>query len=666
MSYTLRIETSSSTGRLNIVDPDNVGDSSLPSLQTLRIERKIARQPSETDRAEATVWRDAWDDVESSIDRTNDTVFVEDPSGTDIFGGRFNDWQFNGATVSVLIDSPKRDAIDAQKSGGNDAYGPKSDDAIVQNDLLSRVGTVSAGTITQQTASIPFSEQHASPGKSITRLAKHTGSETRYTPAFELDYVDSLGSSQATTLSPGNQNVIGDIRLREKIREDVTHLTVLGRGKGTEQVEATAVAPSYAAGDRRVGRVHPDKTIVEQTRAQSLADELIAEYDGAPEYVEIETELVPSLDPSLGDTYTINLPEYSVNTDLRIIMLERIIDSAGERFRALLSNRTLTRETRGEQQTRSVDEFGSGDPGQYYALVSGEGWDAVGNGEPYEWTFYRPQNTIGEYRAKLRLESREYRLRADQVGHTHDVSVTHPSHSHNVSTTSQNNSEQNQVFGAGDDGSFNSVTVSNSSWTDIYDPSTVFSDTQLALFGIYIGGTNANGDFAAEYRLKNKTTNTERPDTGGVRVQTPGGETTNVWFAEMKNINGDDIVLQGKADEGSDQSALYAGYAQAVDPHTHDVSDTTTAELGTTETATSTSVAAVDPGINTISNEQVSNVSVDVAGTAVASGLSAPISNTIDIAGELSDGANAISITSDTLGELRATIEYEAIKNAQP
>lgn len=37
---------------------------------------------------------------------------------------------------------------------------------------------------------------------------------------------------------------------------------------------------------------------------------------------------------------------------------------------------------------------------------------------------------------------------------------------------------------------------------------------------------------------------------------------------------------------------------------------------------------------------------------------------TIDVSGALADGRNDIQITSDSLGEPRAALEYEAIKNA--
>lgn len=103
-----------------------------------------------------------------------------------------------------------------------------------------------------------------------------------------------------------------------------------------------------------------------------------------------------------------------------------------------------------------------------------------------------------------------------------------------------------------------------------------------------------------------------------------------------------------------------------ADPHRHNVVDSTdsTFELGTTESTSTTNEAAVDPGVNEFLNEQVSNVSASIDGSQVASGLSAPVDETVDIKGILSDGPNNITIQSDTLGEVRAKVELEGIKNA--
>jgi len=207
MTLTLDVEHANSTSTLEILAPDALGEADAPSMRTLRIERKVIRQPEGADRAEAVVYRDAWDDVVSALDRRDDRFLIRDRGGSIIFGGRLVDVERSEITVSVIIESGKRDAIDAAPSSGNDAYPPQPDVDILQNELLPRVGTVAAGSLSQQDASIAFAESHASPGKSITKLARDAGAEVRYEPAsgggFEIDYVDRLGSDRSgETLSP--------------------------------------------------------------------------------------------------------------------------------------------------------------------------------------------------------------------------------------------------------------------------------------------------------------------------------------------------------------------------------------------------------------------------------------------------------------------------------
>jgi len=102
-----------------------------------------------------------------------------------------------------------------------------------------------------------------------------------------------------------------------------------------------------------------------------------------------------------------------------------------------------------------------------------------------------------------------------------------------------------------------------------------------------------------------------------------------------------------------------------VGTHTHNfsISDTSTTSNGGGTSSTTGSTSSLQPGIVTTTNE-VSNVSVDIGGTTVVSGLDAPIQETVDIAGELASGANKITATSDSLGEIRTSITYEALKNA--
>jgi len=685
MTYKLRIEhADGTTDTLEILSADSLGDSDLPSLQGLSTRRKIAREPDEVDSAECRVYCDAWAEVKDSIDEFDDKFFIE-KNGTDIFGSRIRDDKTDGTTVSVLLDGPKRDAIGAQPSGGNDVYSPQSDDSLITNELLPRANTLSAGTITQQAASIGFSESQASPGKSITKLAEATGAETLYQPDFTLDYVSSLGSDRTgTTLSPSNGNLIGEPSIQRKETESITHIRVLGSQEGTAQVTAEATIDGTTT--REVWQKYSDKDILEQSRANELAQTLADEYSNNPEFIDVRVPIAASVNPVLGDTFNVSLPNNDINEDLRVIELERIVDQAGERFRAVLSNRKLTRKLSGARQRRSVNEFREGNAGQYYALADGEGWDKIQSGEPYEMTFYRPQNTIGEYRAKLRVKSREYRLPSSDPGHTHSVTV--PDHNHSVSipdhnhlvginVTSADNSELSNVVSSG---SLTEGTFSlNDSWSQIADIGpTSSANSSWAIF--YVGVRfNPDSTTADTMTVKARLQDSKGdyyPDSTGQFVWVQTGKQSSFTFAFVigRDVAAESIDLEMETNISSGGSAEITHAHQAIGAHNHLVNsrETTSDGGGTTETTTdgggttetTSSESALQPGVNSQSGKTVSGVDIDIDGMTVASGLSHPIDTTIDVSNEFGDGANEITAISSSLGELRLKVEYEGLKNA--
>ena len=645
MTLTLDIEHDDTTSTLRILGPDELGDANTPSLQSARIERQLTRQPDATDTAEVVVYRDAWSDVETDLDRTNDRLVIRE-DGEPVFGGRLADFERDGVVVSVLIDSPKRDAIDAEPSGGNDVFAPQPDSTLVENELLSRVPTIDAGTVETVDGSIAFSESHASPGKSLTKLARDADAELRYRTTeagFVFDYLGRLGSDRTDeTLSPASATVLGEPRIREQITEDVTHVRVLGAGEGTAQTEAEAVAAGFdPADDRAVYRQRVDKDIADAGRAESLAETLVAEYDGSPEYLEVEMEVPRRVEPSLGDEFAVELPAHGIDTELRVTTAERIVDSGGDRYRVVLSNRRHTADLQGAESAVELDSLSEGNAGQYYALADGEGFDPVDNGEPYQFSFFRPPDTIGELRSVLRLESRPYRLRSAQSGHTHTV---------DIGTTTADNAQFDDVVFA--ESGFDEVTVSNVGDEVIYsttvDTPTSFvvahvtAMSDIRVIQLYWRDATDEIDYpSANYGIVNRTG--ETGCAGAVTMPIP------------RDLDGNTIELRARATGDNDTAEIaFAAAVVGAGKHTH----------GINESETTSSTAAVDPGIVEQSNETVSGVDVTVAGQTVATGLDHPIDESIDLEGVLSDGRNDIEITSDSLGELRATLEYEAIKNA--
>ena len=654
MSLTLDIEHDDTTSTLRILGPDDLGDADAPSLQSTRIERSLTRQPDQTDTAEALVYRDAWNDVEDQLDRTNDRLVIRDGSEI-VFGGRLADFERDGVVVSVLIDSPKRDAIDAEPSAGNDLFNTQPDSDIV-GDVLARVPTVDTGTVETVDGAIAFSESHASPGKSLTKLARDADAELRYRTtdsAFELDYVARLGGDRTDeTLSPASATVLGEPRIREDIIEDVTHVRVLGAGEGTAQTEAEAVVDSFDAADNRpVYRRQVDKDIQQTDRAQSLAETLVAEYDGSPEYLEVEIEIPTHVEPSIGDTFSIALPAHDIDTTLRITMLDRIIDAAGDRFRAVLSNRRHTADSGGKERARELDSLAEGNAGQIVRDSDSQGFDKVDAGEPQEWFFDYPDDVIGEFEARLRVESQAYRRPAAATGHSHDVTINDT-----TSSGAAPSADDDEIYA-----NSGTTAVEDATPTTL-DSTTLDSDGWPYLFTVSLGSDSLN-----DLNLNNITANIRAPGVSGQNnwIISRSTETTTNAFARIessitafKDLSGETVELNiSPAWEvsGETQTITYRWAVRQVAPHTHDVS--------VSDTTTTSSETALEPGIVTEGGLTPSDVSVDIDGETVVSGLDHPIQETVDISGVLSAGANQITASSNTLGELRTSVTFEAVKN---
>jgi prophage tail gpP-like protein len=333
MTFTLHVERADgSTETLRVVQPDTLGDGDAPSLSTLFIRRQLRRAPDRTDDAEAVVFRDAWTELEATIDPATAKFTIED-SGTPIFGGRLRDSEINGAVVSLLLDTAKRDTLQGTVSAANVSYASQPDVDILQS-ILDRTPTVSVGTTDSQ-QSLAFSEASAKPGASITRLAEATGAELRYQPDFTLDYLDRVGSDRTTTLSPSNGTVISDPRVRRDDREPATHVVVVGDG-----VREEAVISSYdSSEDRRIEAVIRDDSISTSSAAQARADTEADRLESEPRLQKIELAVPPTVDAQVGDTFPVDLPEDGVDRDLRVVRADRRIDQAGDRTVLTLATR---------------------------------------------------------------------------------------------------------------------------------------------------------------------------------------------------------------------------------------------------------------------------------------------------------------------------------------
>lgn len=334
---TLRIEhASGETSTLTVPTPVAIDQDDV-TLQSIQIDRALDRVA----RAEARVFRADWLDVLALVDRRNDEAFIDDGSGTTIFGGRLDDWQFETTTVSVLIDSFERDALEA--SPPSSFSRSSASDATIASDIINLVpNPISPGTVEETTTSIDFSESHVAPGELLRRLARDTGAEVRVRADGTVDYVASRGGTQSETLSPSSRAIVSEPSLRQTLREEVTDVRAVSQSNATVFESATAITTS--SGERQIVEVvEVDST--SSSRLQSRASTLADEFAAAPRYLEIQATLDPlafSTGVGVGDEFPVSLPQYQVAQDLRVIDAVRSIDDAGELVEVTLSNRSQT------------------------------------------------------------------------------------------------------------------------------------------------------------------------------------------------------------------------------------------------------------------------------------------------------------------------------------
>lgn len=654
MSLTLRIEYSDGT------TTDVAADMA-----------STTRALDEQDRAEVQVARDDWTSAAPSTPRTA-KLYVRE-GGTREFGGRLDDVQTGSGTVTVRINSPEIDAAEAEPTAANKTYQNVGDDTIV-TDQVQAVPTLSTGTITQQASAISYSASFASRSKVLYDLRKATGSEFRYNDDWTVDYVDRLGSdkSGSVTLGPAAGNIGDDFSKKQDVRENVTHVQALGAQSGPDQITATAVAPSYSSG-RKIWRRYENKEVVEQSRLQSIADELVAEYDGEPRALTVECTVYPnqiSADLALGDTVDVDYPEEDIQRSLRITTI--MFEWTRRGFLALLtlSNRALTGEDRETKARDDLQRFNRGYQGFVDRNQTTSGWNPAGDGTPQTLEIPAwPDDIVSEERVELTVQGRAWRSPVEGTGHSHDVTVTHPNHAHSIGTTSGDNSELTNVvteFSSPFDSELSvpeQILTVGTAWKTVatLSPSANTSNC-FAFIGVDNGDTDAR--FAA------RVNNTSESTVYDGSIAHLGSGATGVFPVYVpENVNGDSLDLQIRT-EATDGVIVGASY-QFVGggQHTHGVNDTSTAALGTTETATTDSVAAFQPGVvDTFDGLQYYPTDVEIAvdGSTVATlagDSTTDWQQTIDLSGKLDPGSNTITATpTGQRGEVNLTLSSELFR----
>jgi hypothetical protein len=660
---------------------------------------EYTRSLKEQARAEVPVYREDWKGVESSIDKRNDKFFLV-VDGADEFGGRYDDSKSDGDTVSVRLNSSEIDAAEAEPTTNNLTYQNQSADTIA-TDAVNAVDTLSIGTINTSPTSLSYSVSHGSQSKILYDLREMTGIEFRYNADFTVDILDRLGADKSLTLGPAEGNIGDDFSKTVDVREEVTHVRVLGGQSGPDQITAEAVASSYSGG-RPVWKRHPNKEIIEQSRAQEIADTLVAEYDGEPRSLEVQCTVFGE-DLQLGDRVTVDYPEENINRKLKIVSLTTKITRRGYLLLCTLANQPLARETQGEtKRNDDIDTHNRGYDGFVDRDQTTSGWNAAGDGTPQTLEVVNwPDDIVQEKTVDLTVLGRAWRSAIDPLAHSHSVAI--PDHDHGIPQLQVASGENTDTDGGST--SISTTTSSTSStpyfsdqWNTI--ESVTPSNNDIAGADLYFSlaaypsaldaDTNQISDIDLDIRASWYTE--YFPDSGGIHVDHfhrgqdyDNDDTNEVWDYNTftgsiyipRNIDGntDTVDLEVYSSNYNVQLTSFVNLTE-YDEHSHPiggktiVSDTTSNGGATTETTTD-DVGAAAEVITTFDGNSYYPTDVEIAvdGTAVTTitgNGSQDWQETIDLSGQLSVGKNTITATpTGQRGEVNLILASELFRRGK-
>ena len=221
MSIILRVDHADSPfGRdestARIPSPTEIADRRLTSIRIEDILDGVSG-------AEVTLFRSDWVEILPHVSRTADAFTIEE-DGELVFGGRLDDFQFSGETVSLRLRSFEADAVEARPVGNIEEveepfvsadpfpYLGEEDDIIVEEliDGTERFGltgqvpgidTLDTGTIETVEADARVRDSHQFPGVIMRDLTERTGAILRYNADQTVDYVERLGDDLDVTLT---------------------------------------------------------------------------------------------------------------------------------------------------------------------------------------------------------------------------------------------------------------------------------------------------------------------------------------------------------------------------------------------------------------------------------------------------------------------------------
>ena len=649
------------------------------STDTLNIfSGQITENWREQTRAEVEVDRFVWQSIVDDVDKINDEFYVS-VDGTREFGGRLVDYSNEEDSVILEIGSFEEDALTAKPTDPTEVL--SGDDRDIVLDALSRIPNLSAGNVDTISQNIEFTFSNASPAKMIRDCQVTSGGFIKYNPDKTVDY-EALptGSSNVATVGPSESNVQDDFNVIENEREEFTNIRVLGAGEGDSQIEAEGSVSNVSG--RESWGTYTDSSINSQSRANEILDNLIAEYEEDPQTLKVET-LVFGENLEVGSKVQAVSNVDNIDEKMTVISASQLLEGNQDVYDVVLSNRLLSEVDIGRQQRQSIADFNSAYQGQVVTINSGGYRAPIDDGVPYEFSVRIPDDVIEELTAEIEIETLPYRSYGSFGEHSHEFSIENHTHDATIDVTPT--SGDNSEFGTPQTNasSVSGVDVTGAS-NKVVDSFTVNSDSSFLFVSLQSRVTaGAEGDIT--FNLYNSSTGTqitpdvkrrakgdeitvdEKADENGdgtaevIETQTVTNndlDYVGAQFVAANNFSGDTIEVRVTTSSPGPETLTLNTEHFVAGTHTHDVSisETVTTTQGGASSGTSDTEVAFDPGVNNYPNELPSNVAVKVNGNTVQSNIGdGDFNEVVSIEGELTQGFNLISVTSDTLGHVRAT-----------
>lgn len=382
--------------------------------------------------------RDDWQTLDASLNRSEDVLRLDGPSGETLIRGRFDRLNREGTTREVTVASAEKDVIETPPVPPVTFDGIIAFPGSVGRIVLDESPTVAAppGSFSDGGLDSDAIDQHtvgnASRGEIAREQLAQFGDEVRFEneviedidgdlvfeATVEANSEESLadvgfssgsvgiGSKRNITVSPDNQNIIGDLTIVSDERLSPTHIRALGAGRGPKQVTAESQIDSYSGGRKRFATV-TDRNINTQPRLQGLANTLVKEIELFDTFVEVEATVVDE-DLNRGDFVTLKLPEEGIDQRVRVVELREIFDEEGARQRVTLSTRRRLRPSEREKQVpRATQQYQRANESFLTERQETSGFDTIGSGEVQRLSIYDfPELIASEERVDLLVEGR--------------------------------------------------------------------------------------------------------------------------------------------------------------------------------------------------------------------------------------------------------------------